>query len=149
LDSRSVECHFSICTWNRYCLMRALPNWLTTHVLSWLNTYTLRRCWTLASWRDGWPAAAALESPCSKCLSTLGPKIPTIICQKLLKNAVLCLAIISSIVCWIMPKTSCFSAATVVSVSLGIELLAFLTWGMAHHSYYWKMTIDTSTGIVQ
>jgi hypothetical protein len=43
LNSRSAKCHFSICTWIRYCLMRVLPNWLTIHVLSWLNTHALWR----------------------------------------------------------------------------------------------------------
>jgi hypothetical protein len=43
LNSRSVECHYSLCTRIWYCLMRVMPNWLTIHVLSWLNTYTLRR----------------------------------------------------------------------------------------------------------
>jgi hypothetical protein len=53
----------------------------------------------------------------------LGPKTPTIICRKLFKNAVLCLAIISSIACRIIAKASYFSAAEVASVSPGIRTL--------------------------
>jgi hypothetical protein len=79
-------------------------------------------------------------------LSALGPKTPTINCLKLFKNAVLCLAIISSIACCTIAKAYCFSAAVVASASPGIRTLGISVLRNGTPLLSWRKTIDTFAG---